>query len=135
MAILDDILVFAAETLVDNGRLSFWMPTANEEEQQIPAPNHPKLETVANCVQVFNKCKPSNTTTSYPASMFPNESSGSRRLLTYRRIPDAEVSPNAVEAHATRKEVDATGSTANELNPFRRGYFRKFKSESESGTP
>lgn len=58
MAILDDILVFAVETLVDNGRISFWMPTANEEDQQIPAPTHPNLEIVANCVQVFNKCKP-----------------------------------------------------------------------------
>lgn len=57
MAILDDILVFAVETLVDDGRLSFWMPTANEEEQQIPPPTHPKLEIVANCVQVFNKCE------------------------------------------------------------------------------
>lgn len=66
MAILDDILVFAVETLVDNGRLSFWMPTANEEEQQIPAPNHPKLEIVANCVQVFNKCKPSDVVPTYP---------------------------------------------------------------------
>lgn len=58
MAILDDILVFAVETLVDNGRLSFWMPTANEEDQQIAAPTHPSLEIVANCVQVFNKCTP-----------------------------------------------------------------------------
>lgn len=57
LAILDDILVLAVETLVDNGRLSFWMPTANEEDQQIPAPAHPSLEIVANCVQVFNKCK------------------------------------------------------------------------------
>ena len=57
LAILDDILVLAVETLVDNGRLSFWMPTANEEDQQISAPAHPSLEIVANCVQVFNKCK------------------------------------------------------------------------------
>ena len=28
---LDDILFFAAETLVDDGRLAFWMPTANDE--------------------------------------------------------------------------------------------------------
>lgn len=56
MAILDDILVFAVETLVDNGRLSFWMPTANEEDQKIPTPTHPSLEIVANSVQVFNKC-------------------------------------------------------------------------------
>lgn len=56
LAILDDILDFASETLVDHGRLSFWMPTANDEEQEIPVPKHPCLELVAVCVQVFNKC-------------------------------------------------------------------------------
>lgn len=53
---LDDILAFASDTLVDNGRLSFWMPTANDEEQEIPVPAHPCLEVVVVCVQVFNKC-------------------------------------------------------------------------------
>ena len=55
---LDDILVFASETLVDEGRLSFWMPTANDEEQEIPVPAHPRLEMLHVCVQPFNKCKP-----------------------------------------------------------------------------
>lgn len=54
---LDDILAFAAGTLVDNGRLSFWMPTANDEEQELGVPQHPGLEVVVVCVQVFNKCK------------------------------------------------------------------------------
>lgn len=53
---LDDILAFASDTLVDNGRLSFWMPTANDEELEIPVPAHPCLEVVVVCVQVFNKC-------------------------------------------------------------------------------
>lgn len=57
MAMLDDILNFAADTLVDNGRLSFWMPTANDEEQEIAIPAHPCLELVVVCTQVFNKCK------------------------------------------------------------------------------
>ncbi|KAF4978900.1 hypothetical protein FZEAL_4786 [Fusarium zealandicum] len=56
LIMLDDILTFAAETLVDNGRLSFWMPTANDEELEIPVPAHPCLEIVAVCVQPFNKC-------------------------------------------------------------------------------
>lgn len=56
LAMLDDILAFAADTLVDNGRLAFWMPTANDEEQEIPVPTHPCLEVVVVCVQVFNKC-------------------------------------------------------------------------------
>lgn len=54
---LDDILNFAVDTLVDNGRLSFWMPTANDEELEIPVPTHPCLEIVVVCVQPFNKCK------------------------------------------------------------------------------
>ncbi|KGQ02620.1 tRNA (guanine(10)-N2)-methyltransferase [Beauveria bassiana D1-5] len=102
MAILDDILVLAVETLVDNARLSFWMPTANEEDQRIPAPTHPSLEIVANCVQVFNKW--------------------SRRLITYRRIPDDEVSNEALAAYAGRTIISDVGTTANELNPFRRGF-------------
>lgn len=57
LAMLDDILVFASDTLVDNGRLSFWMPTANDEEQEIQMPEHPCLEIVDVCVQSFNKCE------------------------------------------------------------------------------
>lgn len=56
LTMLDDILAFASDTLVDNGRLSFWMPTANDEEQEIPVPAHPCLEVVVVCVQVFNRC-------------------------------------------------------------------------------
>lgn len=54
---LDDILEFAAQMLVDEGRLSFWMPTANEEDQQIPIPEHHCLEVVSVCTQAFNKCE------------------------------------------------------------------------------
>lgn len=57
---LDDILNFAAETLVDEGRLSFWMPTANDEEQEIPVPTHPYMELVVVCIQPFNKCMSSS---------------------------------------------------------------------------
>nr|XP_036575048.1 RNA methylase family protein [Colletotrichum truncatum]KAF6781558.1 RNA methylase family protein [Colletotrichum truncatum] len=56
LAMLDDILEFASDTLVDGGRLSFWMPTANDEDQEIPVPMHPKLDIVVVCVQPFNKC-------------------------------------------------------------------------------
>ena len=54
---LDDILAFAVDTVVDDGRLSFWMPTANDENQEIPLPTHPSLELVVVCVQKFHKCK------------------------------------------------------------------------------
>lgn len=54
---LDDILDFAVLTIVDNGRLSFWMPTANEAEQEIQIPHHPSLEVVSVCTQEFNRCR------------------------------------------------------------------------------
>ncbi|KOS22540.1 tRNA (guanine(10)-N2)-methyltransferase [Escovopsis weberi] len=55
LAMLHDILTFATDTLVDNGRLAFWMPSANDEEQEIPIPEHPSLELVAVCIQDFSK--------------------------------------------------------------------------------
>mgnify|MGYP003634760629 CR=1 FL=1 len=57
LAMLDDILEFAAQTLVENGRLSFWMPTANDEDQEIKTPEHPCLEITSVCTQAFNRCK------------------------------------------------------------------------------
>jgi tRNA (guanine10-N2)-methyltransferase len=58
LAMLDDILEFATISLVDNGRLSFWMPTSNDEDQEIKPPQHPSLEIVSICTQEFNKCEP-----------------------------------------------------------------------------
>jgi tRNA (guanine10-N2)-methyltransferase len=57
LAMLDDILDFAALSLVDNGRLSFWMPTANDLDQEIKVPMHPCLEITSVCTQEFNRCK------------------------------------------------------------------------------
>jgi tRNA (guanine10-N2)-methyltransferase len=57
LAILNDILEFAAETLVDNGRLAFWMPTANDMALEIPVPTHPCLEVMSISTQAFNKCQ------------------------------------------------------------------------------
>lgn len=54
---------------------------------------------------------------------------GSRRLITYRRMPDAQVSPDALMTYKTRKKLETNGTTADELNPFRRGYFKKFEAE------
>ncbi|KAL1879688.1 hypothetical protein VTK73DRAFT_6863 [Phialemonium thermophilum] len=105
LAMLDDILQFAAETVVDNGRLSFWMPTANDDEQEIPVPTHPFLDLIAVSTQVFNKW--------------------SRKLITYRRKPDTEVDSTVVKEWQSRTHVD--GTTVNELNPFRRGYFNRFE--------
>lgn len=81
-AMLNDILIFASETLVDNGRVSFWMPTANDEELEIPVPTHPCLEIVAVCVQVFNKC-----TAPLPLSLFQQPSPGQALSLYHIEIP------------------------------------------------
>lgn len=85
LAMLDNILVFAAQTLVDDGRLSFWMPSANDEEQEIAVPTHPCLEIVVICVQTFNKCKS-------PLHKPPK----SNLLLTvYHRVEEAHYLPPA----------------------------------------
>ena len=55
-AMLDDLLEFAAQMLVDDGRLSFWMPTANDEDVELGIPSHVCLKLVSVCVQTFNKC-------------------------------------------------------------------------------
>jgi tRNA (guanine10-N2)-methyltransferase len=49
---------------------------------------------------------------------------GSRRLITYRRIPDAEVDQEAMKA---REEMKPVGKTVDELNPFRKAYFNGFE--------
>lgn len=96
-AMLDDILEFAVLMLVDGGRLSMWMPTANDEDIDLPIPAHPALRLVSVCVQPFNKW--------------------SRRLLTYARLSDAEIDPEA----RWEKRVDGgAGAGADELNAFRR---------------
>lgn len=54
---LRDILQFAADTLVPDGTLQMWMPTANDEDKDYDIPRHERLEVTSNCIQVFNKCK------------------------------------------------------------------------------
>jgi tRNA (guanine10-N2)-methyltransferase len=103
-AILDDILAFAVSTLVENGRLSMWMPTANDEDSELRIPTHPCLEVVSVCVQPFNKW--------------------SRRLLTYRMLREEEI-PGGVR-EAVKKEYEK-GVKADDLNDFRRKYFEGFK--------
>ncbi len=65
---LDDILAFASATLVDGGRLAFWMPTSNEEAEEIRPPEHPCLRIVAVCSQDFNKCMFPSPTPSRPVN-------------------------------------------------------------------
>jgi tRNA (guanine10-N2)-methyltransferase len=70
---LDDILDFSGNMLVDNGRLCMWMPVAGaveevldedadpkaeagEAEAEYAIPRHPMLELVSACTQEFNRC-------------------------------------------------------------------------------
>ncbi|TVY82003.1 tRNA (guanine(10)-N2)-methyltransferase [Lachnellula suecica] len=103
LAMLDDILDFATLSLVDGGRLSFWMPTANDQDQEIHIPTHPSLKITSVCTQEFNRW--------------------SRRLITYTRIPDSEV----VAGPARELRTKENGVNADDLNPFRKGYFQGFK--------
>lgn len=134
LLMLDDILQFSAQTLVDGGRLSFWMPTANDQDQEIPVPQHPYMEVVAVCVQDFNKCKLRDcpTSRSFGERVLADSlilALGSRRLITYHRVPDAEVEPAAIKAYEQAKAERAVeeGKTADDLNPFRNAYFKGFK--------
>jgi tRNA (guanine10-N2)-methyltransferase len=117
---LDDILDFAALSLVDDGRLSFWMPTSNEDDQDIQIPQHQCLQITSVCTQAFNRCKLMIILSLCNVNFFLK---GSRRLITYRRIPDSEVVPGTVR----EKRVEENGVNANDLNPFRKGYFQGFK--------
>ncbi|KAL8677076.1 MAG: hypothetical protein Q9186_006456, partial [Xanthomendoza sp. 1 TL-2023] len=51
-AMLDDILAFAAMFLVEGGRLALWMPTANDDEEEVEMelgiPIHPCLDVPSN---------------------------------------------------------------------------------------
>ncbi len=103
---LDDILDFAARTLVDNGRLAFWMPAANEENEEMRTPANPYLELLHCCVQPFNKW--------------------SRRLLVYRRRMVKELADGIPDVSEVGR-VNASKGTANDLNPFRKRYFQGFR--------
>ncbi|RMZ87757.1 hypothetical protein DV736_g5014, partial [Chaetothyriales sp. CBS 134916] len=108
--LLENILDFAARTLVDSGRLAFWMPTANEneegEQRSAATPRHALLELKHESVQRFNKW--------------------SRRLLVYERVV-GEFDDAALKGDALIPVVN--GTSADELNPFRRRYFQSFAKE------
>jgi tRNA (guanine10-N2)-methyltransferase len=108
---LEDILNFAASTLVDDGRLAFWMPVANENmDAKFPIPQNQYLELLHCCVQPFNKW--------------------SRRLLVYRRRLAEEATDLTSEIDIGNRPGPSTADTssADELNPFRKQYFQGFGS-------
>ncbi|KAH9823687.1 tRNA (guanine(10)-N2)-methyltransferase [Teratosphaeria destructans] len=146
LRMMDDILDFAYDRLVDGGRLCMWVPVAGSAEGVEPpdtttdgqapsgdsiaperlykvaeddVPRHPGLRLVSHCRQDFNKW--------------------SRRLLTYARRKDGEGDSEALLAYKTQRltlaaEGDAPGSkaTADDLNEFRKRYFLGFKGPAAS---
>lgn len=105
---LENVLDFSANTLVDDGRLAFWMPTANEEDEEMSVPTNPYLQLVHCCVQPFNKW--------------------SRRLLVYRRRKSGEVrNPPVKNGDEQFRNPKGLAETADELNPFRKRYFQGFR--------
>ena len=107
---LDDLLDFAVRTLVEDGRLAFWMPSANAEDQEIALPAHRSMEFMYCCVQAFNKW--------------------SRRLLVFRKRRRAEGTEH-VECSLPQDKTRQSniGTTADDLNPFRKRYFQGFASD------
>ncbi|KAI5303592.1 hypothetical protein KEM56_007388 [Ascosphaera pollenicola] len=103
-SMIDDILQFAAVTLVPDGRIAFWMPTANEDDVELEIPSNPNLELVSVCVQVFNKW--------------------SRRLLTYQRKHSQLI--------VVERKKQSINASADELNPFRKHV--SFQSSTSVGT-
>lgn len=53
--LLDDLLNFAANRLPVNGRIGFWMPTANDNYEINQIPQHANLELLYNLQQDFNE--------------------------------------------------------------------------------
>jgi hypothetical protein len=49
--IFADLLTFAANSLVEGGRLVFWIPVNREHYSEEKLPTHPNLKMVANCEQ------------------------------------------------------------------------------------
>ncbi|KAM3418761.1 hypothetical protein BST61_g4734 [Cercospora zeina] len=124
LRMLDDILDFSSEMLVDGGRLSMWVPVAGSSEEELSedepqggatvqeyaTPHHPTLQLVSQCRQDFNKW--------------------SRRLLTYKRLEDAHVDIQAVAEYQMQRlklQSDDSDGTADDLNDFRRKYFQGFR--------
>lgn len=94
-----------------------WMPTASDEAVEFPVPMHPNLEVVSVSVQSFNNCALfSNLRRTHAPGTDLNIIVGARRLMTYRRLPDGEVS----DISKGRSKVDERGIYADELNSFRR---------------
>ncbi|KAF2862652.1 tRNA guanosine-2'-O-methyltransferase [Piedraia hortae CBS 480.64] len=104
--LLRDLCRFAVGTVVRGGRVGVWVPIAEGEEGD-GVPMHPCLKLLYVCRQDFNKW--------------------SRRFCVYERIGDDEVDWDEVRRYDSEVDGDGKGKTADELNEFRRLYFKGFR--------
>ena len=137
LMMLDDILDFSTNMLVDSGRLSMWMPVAGAVEEEMgdddgveadseekveeyALPRHPALVLVSQCRQDFNKCK--STHVLHRDDKLTCRA-GSRRLLTYRRLKEDEVDAQQMATYQMQRlrvQEESGNGTADDLNDFRR---------------
>ncbi|KAF2221175.1 tRNA guanosine-2'-O-methyltransferase TRM11 [Elsinoe ampelina] len=106
-ALLSDILTFASNTLVDNGRLCIWIPVATTSDEANPTttedlgiPTHPCLKVWSLSTQEFSRW--------------------SRRLVVYVRKSDNEVDEAELKQYNSMRGKESEKGTADELNEFRR---------------
>nr|XP_032824892.1 tRNA (guanine(10)-N2)-methyltransferase homolog [Petromyzon marinus] len=93
-----DLLNFAAEYLVNGGRLVYWLPVFRPDYTEEIVPRHPCLKLVSNCEQMLN-------------------SQSGRRLLTMQKIKDFE----EVDRYAHMQDVRQNPYKGH--NAFRDKYF------------
>ena len=151
---LDDVLDFAAGTLVDGGRLVMWMPTVNDEiggdgggpgldgigggggGGQLGIPTHAALVVRCACVQAFNKW--SRRLLVYERKKGDGWGGGLAKELGEGAVEDEvrrEEKEKARDAGPAEKEQESPGGVeissqrinANDLNPFRKRYFQGFE--------
>ncbi|PSK55418.1 hypothetical protein B9Z65_2807 [Elsinoe australis] len=120
-AMLADILTFAANVLVDRGRLCMWVPVENVDEEgdtgakDVGIPTHPCLRLCSVSTQEFTRW--------------------SRRLIVYARLPDRDIDGPALKQYEAMRKDQLEKGTADELNEFRKRFFEGFRPQSGSSTP
>ena len=151
---LDDILDFAASTLVDGGRLCMWMPVAGSAPSlSPPASESANISAAArqsdqgNHADAAPSDEEAQETEEYSIPAHPclelvttcrqDFNKWSRRLLTYRRLPVRREDAAALAQYEARRQAvrECDGGakrTADDLNDFRRRYFEGFR-EQETG--
>eukprot|EP00062_Callorhinchus_milii_P013995 gi/632962680/ref/XP_007897456.1/ PREDICTED: tRNA (guanine(10)-N2)-methyltransferase homolog [Callorhinchus milii] len=106
-----DLLNFAAQCLVMNGRLVYWLPVYKPEYSEDVVPQHPCLKRISNCEQPF---------TSHTA----------RRLITMEKVKEFEVKDQY--AHLTDTRYSPYTGHNSFRDKFFSGVVKKISKENEN---